>query len=317
MGKWTYEVKKENNTSHLFLAALGLLGVGVLLVAFALNVSSAPSGYNNPVKLGHSPGDIEGGTFFQDASAPADPNKNTWRFPGVMAILNTAPVNAVALTISQMANVAGMYAIHATSAIAQVARFESASPGGAQIALVGTEAGGKEFRVGTGINNPGDFIIHNQTDGIDPFVISGNLIGINDNTPGQALDVTGQVHATGDICTDADGGKCLSNLHKNVAVYNGMVQKCNPATCGAGALSVNPVDAKCDNGFVLVACGGGVSASGANNVKISVVTPLYASLGGGLTDGSGNPVDGCRLSWGVSAGSATGGAIAICAPKGT
>ncbi|MBI2640653.1 MAG: hypothetical protein HYW91_02045 [Candidatus Sungbacteria bacterium] len=41
-------------------------------------------------------------------------------------------------------------------------------------------------------------------------VFDGNL-GIGINNPTQKLDVSGQIHASGDICTDAVGGKCLSN----------------------------------------------------------------------------------------------------------
>jgi len=35
-------------------------------------------------------------------------------------------------------------------------------------------------------------------------------VGIGTTSPSQKLDVSGQIHASGDICTDAGGGKCLS-----------------------------------------------------------------------------------------------------------
>lgn len=36
-------------------------------------------------------------------------------------------------------------------------------------------------------------------------------VGIGTISPAEKLDVTGKIHATGDICTDAGGGKCLSS----------------------------------------------------------------------------------------------------------
>ncbi|MEM4268340.1 MAG: hypothetical protein QXK37_05945, partial [Candidatus Woesearchaeota archaeon] len=42
------------------------------------------------------------------------------------------------------------------------------------------------------------------------YVTSTGNVGIGTNAPAQRLDVNGQIHSTGDICTDSGGGKCLS-----------------------------------------------------------------------------------------------------------
>ena len=42
------------------------------------------------------------------------------------------------------------------------------------------------------------------------WINANGKIGINNPNPADRLDVTGKIHATGDICTDAGGGKCLS-----------------------------------------------------------------------------------------------------------
>jgi hypothetical protein len=39
----------------------------------------------------------------------------------------------------------------------------------------------------------------------------GDNVGIGNNNPSQKLDVTGQIHASDDVCTDLNGGMCLSS----------------------------------------------------------------------------------------------------------
>jgi hypothetical protein len=53
--------------------------------------------------------------------------------------------------------------------------------------------------------------------GFNVFAADGDLIvngsvGVGTTTPAQKVDVSGQIHATGDICTDAAGGKCLGTV---------------------------------------------------------------------------------------------------------
>ncbi len=309
--------KKENNSPHLFLAVLGVVGLGVLVVLMASTVLSAatPTFSGGPDVFGHRIDDLKAdGEFYGDTLSQTIFPGNIW-VRGYAGI-GTAPVLTTMLTV--VSGTLNNLGLSVSANNARVADFISTSSiNSAQIALKDPVS---EWRMGTKIGSApqGTFSIHKQLNTINAITIAtDDKVGINNDNPAQTLDVTGQIHASGDICTDADGGKCLSNLNKDAAIYNGLVQECNPS-CIGGSLSMNPVDAKCGVGYVLVACGGGVNAiTGTNSVKTSIISPLYAQLGGGLTDGVGNPVDGCRLTWGVSGGSATGMAIAVCAPVGT
>ena len=77
-------------------------------------------------------------------------------------------------------------------------------------------------RVGIGTNNPranlevvGDFITPNL------FVTgqANGRVGIKTTNPQYDLHVMGRIQASGDICTDLKGGKCLSNLTEGGNVY--------------------------------------------------------------------------------------------------
>jgi hypothetical protein len=84
--------------------------------------------------------------------------------------------------------------------------------------VITSDAGGMS-RIGT--NNAGngmlDIYDNNGLQKIridsasDSYILGGNL-GIGTDTPIKMLDVTGEIHATGEICTDVNGGKCLGTL---------------------------------------------------------------------------------------------------------
>jgi hypothetical protein len=46
----------------------------------------------------------------------------------------------------------------------------------------------------------------------DTVLVGSNSVGINTKSPQASLDVTGNIHSTQDVCTDLNGGVCLSTL---------------------------------------------------------------------------------------------------------
>jgi len=54
-------------------------------------------------------------------------------------------------------------------------------------------------------------LILNTGNATTGLIVAYGKVGIDITTPVYTLDVNGQVHASGDICTDAGGGKCLSS----------------------------------------------------------------------------------------------------------
>lgn len=72
----------------------------------------------------------------------------------------------------------------------------------------------------------------------------GGNVGIGTTNPTQKLDVADRIHATGDICTDAGGGKCLSSAGSvgGSAYFGGMyMQDWSSSAC----YTVNPITGSC------------------------------------------------------------------------
>lgn len=89
-----------------------------------------------------------------------------------------------------------------------------APPGGNVGAPINTSSigqsktGGVILNCGTGLN-----CAYNGSSATNGLIVANGNVGIGTIAPTQALDVNGQIHASGDICTDAGGNhQCLSNL---------------------------------------------------------------------------------------------------------
>ena len=73
------------------------------------------------------------------------------------------------------------------------------------------------------------------------LLVSNGNVGIGTSNPQAKLDVNGKIHATGDICTNQSGGKCLSSAGSASDKYKECYPRCkatNDATFNAGETRV-------------------------------------------------------------------------------
>lgn len=320
MGKWSYEKKSEQRTPHLILGIFGLVGIGMLVVVFAGMAFSAPTFPGGPTVFGHQIDDLTAaGEFFGDATSQTV-------FPGFVWIrgyagIGTAPVATTALSVAS--GTLNNLGLSVTANNARVADFISThSSNSAQIALKDTA--GSEWRVGTKIGGAavGSLSVHNQSSAKNAITIAPNdFVGINKDNPGVALDVTGEIQASDDICTTLNGGTCLSEANDDIgAPTAGIRVVCSGGSCSNASLGavVNGIEVGCPSGTIPLSCAGVVDAGAGQTLRKLSFQSLFGTYGddGASTSLPGNP-PGCRMEWHTTGGSPQGYAIAYCAPIGT
>jgi len=85
-------------------------------------------------------------------------------------------------------------------------------------------------------SNGGILTLQAGSGGAYVAVANNGNVGIGTPSPSQKLDVSGQIHATGDICTDTGGTKCLSTSGFRITCdWNGWHADYNPSeNCEGG-----------------------------------------------------------------------------------
>jgi len=120
-------------------------------------------------------------------------------------------------------------------------------------------------------------------------VLTTGRVGIGTVTPQQKLDVTGQIHATGDICTDTGGGVCLGSSGNQSLSISGntlSISGGNSITLGSGV-------AGCQ---ICLQCNPNGGAWGGAEVCVGVNAGWSAFTGDTSANGSpGDDNDACRI----------------------
>lgn len=97
------------------------------------------------------------------------------------------------------------------------------------------------------------------------MIVEGN-VGIGMVNPGFKLDVDGDIHATGNICSDLDGGKCLSSA--GAVLFGGMYEL---FYCDSTCRLPNPVTGACS-------CPAGFIAAHASDMNFPLDAPCGSQM---------------------------------------
>lgn len=312
MGKWALENKKEQSIPHVFLAALGVVGLGTLLLFFALNVSSAPTPpFTAYTQFGHQAGDTGPGDF-QGTSA------DVYSFPGFLLVRNALGVGSSFTAASMTGDIQLEKNEAGAQTILEVQNSSTAGNSDALTTIITSSATGRALLSLTtplqtwalATDNTGSLKIGNSGFG-DQLIM---------NTAGDTT-VLGAVSATGDVCTTLNGGTCLSEANDDIgAPTAGIRVVCSGGTCANASLGavVGALEAGCPSGTIPLSCSGVVDAGAGQTLRKLGYRSLFGNYGddGASTSLPGNP-PGCRMEWQTTGGTPQGYVVAYCAPIGT